>query len=96
MYSDELPVNLEQGLVIADKITDCHEAAVKLFGDEFREKTGPIREALNALMDGFNCSAVTAGLELLLEMRSRGDLNGMAIMLICAVVYDLNLSENQN
>jgi len=95
MYlKDELPVNLEQGFMIADKIADCHEAAVRLFGDEFHEETEPIRAALNALMDGFNCSAVTAGLELLLEIRSRGDLNGMAIMLICAVVYDL--SENQN
>jgi len=91
MYSsDELPVNLEQGFMIADKIADCHEAAIRLFGDEFCENTQPIRAALNALMDGFNCSAVTAGLDLLLEIRSRGDLNGMAIMLVCAVVYDLS------
>ncbi len=86
---DENPVNIEQGYMIANKIADCHEAAIKLFGENFHEKTKPIRLALDALMAKSGCDAVEAGLHLLKYLDDKGEMNPMAVMMTCAVVYDI-------
>ena len=86
---DENPVNLERGYMIAYKIAECHDAAKKLFDDQFHEKTKPIRLALEALMEKSGCDAVEAGLHLLRFLKEKGDLNAIAIMMTCAVVYDI-------
>lgn len=80
--------DIERGCMIAERIAECHKAANKLFGDQYTEKTQAIRDALQDLMR-HGCNAVAAGLHLLDFMKERGELSGMAIMLVCAVVYEL-------
>jgi len=86
---DISPVNLERGYMVANKIAECHEAAIKLFGEQFHEKTKPIRLALNELIEKSGCGAVGAGIHLLKFLKEKGNLNAMAIMMTCAVVYDI-------
>lgn len=74
--------------MIAERIAECHVAAKRLFGEKYTEKTKAIRDALQDLMS-HGCNAVSAGLHMMAFMKEKGMLNGMAIMLVCAVVYEL-------
>jgi hypothetical protein len=87
------PVNLDRDFMIAERIADCHHAAIMLWGDSLAERLQPIRDALTELTRRAGVGAATAGLYLLREMKARGDLEGaqgaMGIMTVCAVVYDM-------
>ncbi len=78
---------------IANKIEECHRAAKALFGNEFEQKTKPIRVALQALIEK-GCNTAGAGLMLLKLLKKKGDLDAMGIMLVCAVIYDMELQND--
>ncbi len=84
------PVDLDRGCMIAGKIAECHEAANKLFGDDYHEKTQPIRSCLEELVEKLKCGPISAGIELLRFLKEKGDLNAVSIMLVCAVVYEIH------
>lgn len=80
--------DVERGCLIVEKVFECHEAAHKLFGEKYTEKTQDIRDALQDLMK-HGCNATSAGLHLLHFLKGKGKLDSMAIMLTAAVIYDL-------
>jgi len=87
--SESEPVDLERGVMIASKIEECFEAAMRLFGNAFREKTKPIRLAVDDLMKQTGCNAVSAGLAILKLLKEKDRQSAMGTMLVCAVVYDV-------
>lgn len=83
------PVNLERGFMVIQKIAECYEAANRLFGRNYIEKTKGIREALKCLMRESGCNEVSAGLAILHELKENGHQSSMGTLLVCAVVFEL-------
>ncbi len=84
---EAMPMNLERGYMIAGKIAECHQAATRLFGNRFAEKTKPIRVAMQELMDKSGCDEVSAGLAVMRMLKEKGNLDAMGIMMVSAVTY---------
>lgn len=82
-------VTVNKAIFITDKITECYQAARRLFGDEYKEKTKGIRDAMQDLKDKTGCSTVESGLAVLNLLEQKKDLDAMGIMLVSAVTYDM-------
>jgi len=86
----EMPMDLQRGFMIIEKIEECYRAAHRLFGNEFTQKTKAIRDAMKDLVNKGGCSTVSAGLHLLEFLKDKkGYVDGMEVMLVCAVTYDM-------
>lgn len=72
-----------------ERITECYQASKRLFGDEYKEKTKGIRDAMQDLKDQTGRSTVAAGIALLEFMEARNKMDSMLIMLVSAVMYDM-------
>ena len=81
--------DIRDALFITEKITECHRAARRLFGDKFKEKTKGIRDAMQELKDKTGCDNVTAGMEVMKFMEKKDQMSAMLIMLVSAVTYDM-------
>lgn len=80
-------VNFEKGYLVAGKITECYQAAKRVFGSNFNEHTKPIRVAMQDLMDKSGCNEVTAGLRLMEFLKDKNKLDSMTIMMVAATTY---------
>ena len=82
-------VAVSKALFITDEIMVCHQAAQRLFGDQYEEKTKGIRDAMQDFKARTGCSNVAAGMAVLEFMETKNKLDSMLIMLVSAVMYDM-------
>ena len=82
-------VAVSKALFITDKIMECHQAAQRLFGDQYEDKTKGIRDAMQDLKDKTGCSNVAAGMAVLEFMETKNMMCSMLIMLVSAVMFDM-------
>ena len=83
-------VAVNKAVFITEKITECYQAARRLFGDEYKAKTKGIRDAMQDLKDKTGCSTVAAGVAVLEFMEEKNKMGSMLIMLVSAVTYDMS------
>jgi len=81
--------------LIAEKAAECHTAAQKLFGEQFKEKTEPIRLAMTDLIQKTGCPVSEAAYHLLSMLEKKGDLNAMGKLLTLAVMADLIIEKER-
>jgi len=82
-------VDVNKAAMIMLRITECYQAAQRLFGDQYKEKTKGIRDAMQDFKDKYGCSNVEAGLAVIQFMENKNEGSSMLIMLVSAVVYDM-------
>ncbi len=82
-------VAVNKAIMITERITECYQAARRLFGEQFKAKTKGLRDAMQELKEKTGCNNVEAGLELLRFMEKKNKMDSMLIMLVSAVVYDM-------
>jgi len=76
-----------KSVLIVEKIAECHQSALDLFGREFESKIKPFRNALQTLIARQGYDTTTAGLVLMKDLRDKNILDSMGILMIAAAIY---------